>query len=240
MNKITTHRKIFLDTETTGLSPEAGHRIIEIGCVELENGMRTQNNFHCYVNPELDIDEAALKVHGITAAFLNEKPLFKDIASKLITYLKGAQLIIHNAPFDIGFLNYELGRLGREFGSITDYCTVFDTLVFARKKHVGQKNNLDALCKRYGVDNTGRDLHGALLDAELLADVYLAMKTGQANLFMGEENKKFAAASGEHEAFNETKKKYRLQVIRANTQELLAHKAFMEKLNVVDSDEQQV
>ncbi len=175
-------RQIVLDTETTGLEPEQGHRIIEIGCVEMVNRRMTGNNYHHYIHPERDIDEAAVEVHGITLASLEGKPLFGDLSKEMLQYLQGAELIIHNAPFDVGFLNHEFALAGLGDKVIEAHCEVMDTLVMARHKHPGQRNSLDALCKRYAVDNSQRQLHGALLDAEILADVYLAMTGGQISL----------------------------------------------------------
>lgn len=175
-------RQVVLDTETTGINPDAGHRIIEIGCVELIDRKLTGKNFHVYLNPQRDVEEGAFKVHGISTEFLQDKPLFRDVVEDLITFIKGSELIIHNAPFDTGFLNSEL-KLIKWPKILTDFCTVFDTLVMARDKHPGQRNSLDALCKRYDIDNSKRQLHGALLDAEILADVYLAMTGGQGSLF---------------------------------------------------------
>ena len=166
-----THRLIVLDTETTGLSYQDGHRIIEIGAIELLNRRFTGKRFHAYINPERFIDEGALAVHGISNEFLADKALFKEISGDFIDFIEGAELIIHNAPFDVGFINYEFSLLENFNKTIADYCTVFDTLKFAKQKHQGQRNSLDALCKRYGVDNSQRELHGALLDAEILADV---------------------------------------------------------------------
>jgi len=181
---MTTHkhnkRIIVLDTETTGLSPQDGHRIIEIGCVELVKRRLTGNHFHVYINPNRAIDEGAIAVHGITNEFLQDKPAFTQIADEFIEFIRGAELVIHNAPFDVGFINHEFDKLS--LGVVKDYSTVFDTLAFARKKHAGQRNSLDALCKRYGIDNSHRDLHGALLDAEILADVFLLMTGGQFSL----------------------------------------------------------
>jgi DNA polymerase III subunit epsilon len=173
-------RIIVLDTETTGLSPQDGHRIIEIGCVELVKRRLTGNHFHVYINPNRAIDEGAIAVHGITNEFLQDKPAFTQIADEFIEFIRGAELVIHNAPFDVGFINHEFDKLS--LGVVKDYSTVFDTLAFARKKHAGQRNSLDALCKRYGIDNSHRDLHGALLDAEILADVFLLMTGGQFSL----------------------------------------------------------
>jgi len=175
-------RQIVLDTETTGLESSQGHRIIEIGCVELENRRLTGNHYHQYINPQREIDQGAIEVHGITNEFLNDKPLFDRVAADFVEFVRGAELIIHNAPFDLGFLDAELKRLPQQQSLMADICTVVDTLVMARAKHPGQRNNLDALCNRYDVDNSQRDLHGALLDAEILADVYLAMTGGQTTL----------------------------------------------------------
>ncbi len=175
-------RQILLDTETTGLNPMQGHRIIEVGCVEMINRRHTGHHFHYYLNPEREIDEAATEVHGIKLEMLEDKPLFGHIAEELLTYIQGAELIIHNAPFDVEFLNHEFARAGFGEDLIGQHCEVLDTLVMARHKHPGQKNSLDALCKRYNVDNSQRTLHGALLDAEILADVYLAMTGGQVSL----------------------------------------------------------
>ena len=178
------HRQLILDTETTGLDPAAGHRVIEIGCVELIDRKLTGNRFHVYLNPERDIDPGAVEVHGLSLAFLADKPRFKDIAQDFISFVEGAELIIHNAPFDVGFLDHELRLLDSGYNTVSGYCDVTDTLLLARKKHPGQRNSLDALCKRYGVDNKHRSLHGALLDAEILADVYLAMTGGQTLLML--------------------------------------------------------
>ena len=175
-------RQIVLDTETTGLEHRQGHRIIEIGCVELVNRKLTGNNYHQYLNPEREIDVGAIEVHGITNEFLADKPLFSDTYTDLLAYLEGAELIIHNAPFDVGFLDAELHRLESGQPTIEDICTVHDTLAQARKMFPGQRNDLDSLCKRYEVNNLHRELHGALLDAEILADVYLAMTGGQTAL----------------------------------------------------------
>ncbi len=176
-------RSVVLDTETTGMPVTDGHRIIEIGCVEVIGRRLTGRHFHVYLHPDREIDEGAIAVHGITLDFLADKPRFKDVADDFFEFIKDAQLIIHNAAFDIGFINNEFALLGqRERADISEHCSVLDTLAMARERHPGQRNNLDALCKRYGVDNSGRDLHGALLDAEILADVYLTMTGGQTNL----------------------------------------------------------
>ena len=175
-------RQIVLDTETTGLEHRQGHRIIEIGCVELINRKLTGNNYHQYLNPEREIDQGAMEVHGITNEFLADKPHFGDIAESLMDYLKGAELIIHNASFDVGFMDAEYLRLDNGSEAIASVCGVHDTLLQARKLFPGQRNDLDSLCRRFHINNSHRELHGALLDAEILADVYLAMTGGQANL----------------------------------------------------------
>lgn len=180
-------RQVVLDTETTGLNPKEGHRIIEIGCVELVNRRLTDRQFHMYVNPERVVDDGAIEVHGITNDFLQDKPLFKDVVDDFLDFIRGAELVIHNAPFDVGFMDHEFGLLKSSPGKTVDFCTVFDSLVFARKKHPGQRNSLDALCKRYGIDNSHRDLHGALLDAEILSDVYLLMTGGQLSMLEDDE-----------------------------------------------------
>lgn len=181
-------RYVILDTETTGMPVTDGHRIIEIGCVEMEGRRLTGRHFHVYLQPDRQSDEGAIAVHGITDEFLQDKPRFREIADEFYEFIRGAELIIHNAAFDIGFINNEFALLAQEARSeVSDYCTVLDTLAMARERHPGQRNSLDALCKRYGVDNSGRDLHGALLDAEILADVYLAMTGGQTNLSLAGE-----------------------------------------------------
>ena len=175
-------RYILLDTETTGLETSQDHRIIEIGCVELIDRHITDNSWHHYINPDREIDAGAFEVHGISNESLQDKPRFGDIAQDFLDYINGAELIIHNAPFDVGFLDHEFSKLDKGFRTISQFCTVLDTLVMARQKHPGQKNNLDALCRRYEIDNSQRSLHGALLDARILADVYLAMTGGQTAL----------------------------------------------------------
>jgi len=177
-------RQIVLDTETTGLEPSAGHRIIEIGCVELVDRRRSERFFHQYLQPDRDIDSDAVDVHGITNEFLADKPRFADIAEDFLEFIRGAELVIHNAPFDVGFLNHELALWKGDGQKIESYCRILDTLVLARELHPGQRNSLDALCKRYEVDNSHRDRHGALLDAEILADVYLRMTGGQVTLVL--------------------------------------------------------
>ncbi|WP_298609626.1 DNA polymerase III subunit epsilon [uncultured Thiothrix sp.] len=216
-------RQIILDTETTGLDPKEGHRIIEIGCVEMISRRLTGNNFHFYLQPDREIDAEAVQVHGITNDFLADKPRFKEIAADLIAYLNGAELIIHNAPFDIGFLNHELSQLSEPYQAITDYCTVADTLVMARQLYPGQRNSLDALCKRYEIDNGHRTLHGALLDAEILADVYLAMTGGQVSLQLGGELDDGRAAGHSAASIRRVATGLNLPVISANAEELAAH-----------------
>jgi DNA polymerase-3 subunit epsilon len=178
-------RQIVLDTETTGLDPLQGHKIIEIGCVELIDRRLTGRHYHQYIQPEREIDVGAMEVHGITQEFLKKKPVFSHIAQEFMDFVKGAELIIHNAPFDIGFLDAELANLPHSLGIMKDHCTVLDTLVMARNMHPGRRNSLDALCDRYDINNTSRELHGALLDSEILADVYIAMTSGQTDLALG-------------------------------------------------------
>ncbi|MEH6551985.1 MAG: DNA polymerase III subunit epsilon [Pseudomonadales bacterium] len=178
-------RQIVLDTETTGLEPSMGHRIIEIGCVEVINRQLTGRHYHQYINPEMEIDAGAFEVHGISNDFLADKPLFAAIADDFMNFVRGAELVIHNAPFDIGFLDTEMRRLEAGFEGVAKQCGVLDTLVMARNMYPGGRNNLDRLCSRLGVDNSQRDLHGALLDAEILADVYLLMTGGQTDLELG-------------------------------------------------------
>ncbi|WP_373506908.1 DNA polymerase III subunit epsilon [Thiocapsa sp.] len=217
-------RQILLDTETTGLDPQDGHRIIEIGCVELIDRRLTGNNFHRYLQPDRQIDAGASDVHGITNAFLADKPRFAEVAEPFLRYVEGAELIIHNAAFDLGFLERELTGWSAEAPRIGDLCEVTDTLAMARRLHPGQRNSLDALCKRYGVDNRHRDLHGALLDAEILADVYLAMTGGQVALSLGEEPAKDAqpGPEGRHRGRVDPSRP-RLRVIRADPVALAAH-----------------
>lgn len=178
-------RQIVLDTETTGLHVEEGHRILEIGAVELVGRRFTGNNFHEYINPERDIDAEALAVHGITPEFLADKPVFSEVAERFFEYIKGAELVIHNAPFDVGFMDAEFALLNQGYPPLHEVCGILDTLALAKKMHPGGRNSLDALCRRYGIDNSHRELHGALLDAEILADVYLVMTSGQTRLSLG-------------------------------------------------------
>ena len=222
-------RQIVLDTETTGLELSQGHRIIEIGCVELVSRRVSANEFHHYLNPEREIDAGALAVHGITREFLLEKPRFGDIAASLLDYLRGAEVIIHNAEFDVGFLNAELARAGLS-ERIDTLCRVTDTWQLAKKLHPGQKNSLDALCKRYGIDNSGRELHGARLDARLLAEAYLAMTGGQATLVLDRAE---AAAAGPAQGpgvADPGEVAGPLVVITASDAELAAHRARLEAI----------
>lgn len=217
-------RQIVLDTETTGLDPSQGHKIIEIGCVELFNRRLTGRHYHQYINPEREIDAGALAVHGISNAMLDDKPVFARIADAFLEFVGDAELVIHNAAFDIGFIDHELNAWRSGFGSITKRCNVVDTLLMARNKHPGQKNNLDALCKRYGVDNSQRDLHGALLDAEILADVYLLMTGGQTALSLGgNQNKGDGSSDHQSEIRRLPPNRKPLPVIAATDEELVRH-----------------
>ena len=217
-----TGRQVVLDTETTGLNPQEGHRIIEIGCVELLNRRLTGKRFHVYINPDRIIDDGAIEVHGITNEFLQDKPQFADVAEDFIAFIRDAELIIHNAPFDVGFINHEFALLNNNTGTVTDYSQILDTLSYARKKHRGQRNSLDALCKRYGIDNSHRDLHGALLDAEILADVFLLMTGGQSSLL--DEGAAAMGASGSQQTIVRlSADRPALAVIRCNADELQAH-----------------
>ena len=223
-------RQIVLDTETTGLDPKQGHRIIEIGCVELVNRRFTGNNYHQYIQPDREIDEGAQQVHGISTEFLADKPGFNDIIDGLIDYLKDAELIIHNAPFDVGFLNHEFKLVGDQYGTTESLCTVTDTLVMARKKRPGQKNNLDALCKHYDVNNSQRDLHGAMLDAELLAEVYLRMTGGQSALLLDDDVAKPKAGETMLSNSRIAKDRVPLAVVQATAEERRAHQAILKKM----------
>jgi DNA polymerase-3 subunit epsilon len=214
-------RQIVLDTETTGLDPAQGHKIIELGCVEMIDRKLTGRHLHLYINPEREVEAGALEVHGITNEFLSDKPLFSAIVDKFIEFVTGAELVIHNAPFDISFLDFELAALKKGYQRMHQYCGVLDTLAMARKKHPGQKNNLDALCKRYEVDNSQRDLHGALKDAEILADVYLLMTGGQSSLGLGYESHDDTAAVVIVEKISADRPA--LRVIAATEAELAAH-----------------
>ena len=223
-------RQIVLDTETTGLEPEAGHNIIEIGCVEMHARKLTGNTYHQYVKPDRDVELEAMEVHGITNEFLQDKPKFREVMAEFIEFVRGAELIIHNAAFDVGFINAELAR--NKFPErIEQICTITDSLALARKKHPGQKNNLDALCRRYDIDNSHRELHGALLDSEILADVYRALTGGQTTLLLSD---------GEQEGNEDGSEAIRrvsadisqgLAVITPSADELLEHERFLDLLD---------
>ncbi|PTB84255.1 DNA polymerase III subunit epsilon, partial [Pseudidiomarina aestuarii] len=187
-------RQIVLDTETTGLDPAQGHRIIEIGAVELIGRKLTGQTFHCYINPQRVVEQEAIEVHGITNEFLQDKPVFSQICDDFLNFIRGAELVIHNAAFDVGFMDAEFSRVNKSIGATRDFCQILDTLLMAREMRPGQKNNLDALCRAYSIDNSNREFHGALLDAELLADVYLAMTGGQTKLELAAKS---ASANGE-------------------------------------------
>ena len=226
------HRQVVLDTETTGMDPASGHRVIEIGCVELVNRRLTQRHYHVYLNPDRVIDEGAIRVHGITNEFLADKPRFEDVVAEFMAFVSGAELIIHNATFDVGFLNHELQRYaqggGEDFGELEQHCSVVDSLKLAREKHPGQRNSLDALCRRYEIDNTQRTLHGALLDSELLAEVYLAMTGGQLSMdfgdLMGSDSQSVAAERSRPWEPPQT------PVLHATPEELAAHQARLEQI----------
>jgi DNA polymerase-3 subunit epsilon len=226
-------RQIVLDTETTGLSTSEGHRIIEIGCVELVNRRITGNNFHTYLNPDRDIDEGAERVHGISRDDLETAPRFPEIVDRLLDFVRDAELVIHNAEFDVGFIDHELSLMQHDQPEIAQHASVLDTLMLARKLHPGQRNSLDALCKRYEVDASSRELHGALIDADLLARVYLAMTGGQTALTL-EETSAAGAAHGRDRspgAIQQPRGDLDLVVIRATDEEVAAHNALMQKIN---------
>ena len=220
-------RQIVLDTETTGLSAEGGDRIIELGCVELLNRKLTGNNLHLYFNPGRDSHEDALKVHGISNEFLKDKPKFADVAPQILDYLQGAEIIIHNAAFDVGFLNKELELTGRAPFS-TYVASITDTLAMAKEMYPGKRNSLDALCDRLGVDNSGRTLHGALLDAELLADVYINLTRGQDALLIVDDAQESSAGGASTQV---DLSRFTLQVIKANEQELATHEDVMAQID---------
>lgn len=222
-------RQIVMDTETTGLEAEAGHNIIEIGCVEMQARKLTGRTYHQYVNPDHEIDAEAMEVHGITHEFLADKPKFKAVMLEFVEFVRGAELIIHNASFDVGFLNVELARNGFK-ERIEDICTVTDSLLLARKKHPGQKNSLDALCRRYDIDNSHRELHGALLDSEILADVYLALTGGQTSLMLAVGDQE-DGSEGEAIRRVAPQTAAALTVIAADEAELKAHEQFLDLLD---------
>ncbi len=222
-------RQVVLDTETTGLDISQGHRIIEIGCVELMHRRVTGRTFHHFLNPERDIDEGALEVHGITRNSLEDQPRFTDIVTGLIQFIEGVELIIHNADFDVGFINAELSLAGHDVIDIRDCCTVIDSLTLARKTHPGRKNSLDALCERYEIDASKRELHGALLDARLLAEVYLAMTGGQTALNLASDYGKQTPQA--RPLGQDSTPRPALKIIYANAEERREHKAFLDKIH---------
>jgi DNA polymerase III subunit epsilon len=232
LSPVLSNRIIVLDTETTGLNPQEGHRIIEIGCVELINRRTTGNRFHVYINPDRVIDRGAIEVHGITNQFLEDKPRFEDIHRDFIAFIQGAELVIHNAPFDVGFINHEFSRLNDQARTLADFSTVFDTLAFARKKHPGQRNSLDALCRRYSIDNSHRELHGALLDAEILADVFLLMTGGQSSL-LDEKEAARRESGNAHKPKQLSTNRAVLTVVYCSEQELAEHR---QRLEAIEKD----
>ena len=221
-------RQVVLDTETTGLSWERGHRVVEIGCIELLERRPTGRRFQRYLNPEREMDLGAQEVTGLTLEFLSDKPLFAQVAMEFLDFVRGAELLIHNADFDVGFLDYELSLLGEGYGRLRDHCAVVDTLGLARERYPGQRNSLDALCRRLGVDNAHRTLHGALLDAELLAEVYLSMTAGQGDLGLSLEPASAPATAGG--ATLVVAGQRRRVVLRASEEEAQAHAARMAKI----------
>jgi DNA polymerase-3 subunit epsilon len=224
-------RQIVLDTETTGLEPADGHRIIEIGCVELMDRRLTGNTYHQYLQPDREIDAGAIEVHGITNESLLDKPRFADVAGEFLAFIRGAELVIHNAPFDVGFINHEFRLLGEPAETVEQHCRVLDTLLLARRMHPGQRNSLDALCRRYAIDNSQRELHGALLDAEILADVYLAMTGGQVSLSLDAEGAQDTHGADTREAIRRLPSgRPRLRVIRATEEELALHEARLDAI----------
>jgi len=230
-------RQIVLDTETTGLSTEQGHRVIEIGCVEMVNRRLTGRDFHRFLNPDRDIDEGAEAVHGISRADLETEPRFHEIVDEFLDFVSGAELVIHNAEFDVGFIDHELRLMEHTKPALTDHCSVLDTLRLAREMHPGQRNSLDALCKRYEVDASKRDVHGALIDSELLARVYLAMTGGQTALLLDEEDAAAGpapehgrGAGGAQQPGAPASADLELVVVRASEDEAAAHDALLEKI----------
>lgn len=224
-------RQIVLDTETTGIDPKQGHKIIEIGCVELINRRLTGEHFHVYINPQREVEQEAIDVHGITNEMLIDKPTFSQVSEDFCAFIQGAQLVIHNAAFDVGFMDHEFLLTGKKPGFTGTICTVLDTLELARRLHPGQKNNLDALCKRYGIDNSHRTLHGALLDAEILADVYLLMTGGQTALNLSGNS----AGDGSEKASGIRRlpaDRAPLKVLRASADELKEHE---NRLDLIES-----
>lgn len=225
-------RQVVLDTETTGLEPEhGGHRVIEVGAVEIVDRKITGQRLQLYMDPEREIDDAAFDVHGLDAGFLAGKPKFRDVAEEFLAFVEDAEVIIHNAPFDLAFLDYELSLLDRPGASkLVEVCTVTDSLALARRKHPGQKNGLDALCRRYEVDNSARELHGALLDAEILADVYLRMTGGQMSLF-GDDEDSLTEGLGAREITRLPQDRPAIAVVMASTEEVAVHEAYLDRLD---------
>jgi DNA polymerase III subunit epsilon len=222
-------RQIVLDTETTGIDPKQGHRVIEIGCVELINRKLTGEHYHVYINPNRVVEQEAIDIHGITNEFLADKPHFAEVAQSFFEFVDGSELVIHNAAFDVGFINHEFSLLRPKRSAIEKSCGVLDTLAMARQKHPGAKVSLDALCKRYGIDNTHRTLHGALLDAEILADVYLLLSGGQEAFELG-HGVGGGASVGEITRLERNEADFSLPVIRASEDELADHHAYVSKL----------
>ncbi len=222
-------RQVVLDTETTGLSTAQGHRIIEIGCLELVDRRLTGREFHCFLNPERDIDEGAERVHGISRADLENQPRFRDVVDELLAFIGGAELVIHNAEFDVGFIEYELELMQHPKPRVAEHAAVLDTLLLARQLHPGQRNSLDALCKRYAIDDSRRDVHGALIDSELLARVYLAMTGGQTALTLDDSAPASGTPSGPVVG-DATPGELKLVVIRADARETAAHEALLDKI----------
>lgn len=221
-------RQILLDTETTGFDPKNGDKIIEIGAVELIKRKLTHNNYHQYIQPEREVPIDAIEVHGITDEFLVGKPIFAEVVDDFMAFVSGAELIIHNAPFDVGFINHELSQLStNKWGKIEDHCTIIDSLKMARKAYPGQRNSLDALCKRFLIDNSNRTLHGALLDSEILADVYLAMTGGQTDLVLADEE----GSSSDASRINLNTQRAPLKVLKASAEELAAHNGKLQQIS---------
>lgn len=223
-------RQVILDTETTGLQYEQGHRVIEIGCIELINRKFTGKRYHQYINPGRQVEEEALAVHGITNEFLQDKPVFSEIAQSFLEFVLNSELIIHNAPFDLGFIHHELNLTKQNYPPLTDSCRVIDSLILARQIHVGQRNSLDALCKRYNIDNSHREFHGALLDAHLLAQVYLAMTGGQGSLFGDLKNTEITQKEAIHSS-TPTRSNRQLIIQNATADELSNHEMHLQKIS---------
>lgn len=231
-------RYVVLDTETTGMPVSDGHRIIEIGCVEVIERTLTGRHYHVYIQPDREIDEGAFAVHGISSEFLKDKPRFADIADEFFEFIAGAELVIHNAPFDMGFMNNEFALAGqKDRADLEKHCTVLDTLLMARKKHPGQRNTLDALCSRYYVDNSGRELHGALLDAEILADVFLAMTGGQTNLSLAGDGETNATGEQVSAIQRMSAERAMTPILKASESEQRAHVEFLQRISKASGKE---